>query len=513
MIAAFAGAASAAFASPALAQSPPAALYDAIDAYVERQLSRPRVPGAALAIVEGDQVVHQRGFGQARPGGPAPSPETPFFIGSVTKSFTALAVMQLVEAGKVDLDAPVQQYLPWFRVADAQASAEITVRQLLYQTSGLSTGSGWVPDGDFDASAGAGRRQAEELRTVRLSHPPGQVFEYSNTNYNLLGLVVEAASGQSYAGYVQAHIFDPLDMRHTYTSRHLAQENGLAMGYVYWFGFPVASPHVGFPAGSLPSGQIISTSEDMSHYLIAQLNGGRYGDSQVLSPAGIAEMHRPAVEFSMMAMPGQYGMGWFVGGLDQAGIVWHDGVVPDFHAYAAIVPAQQKGLVLLLNADHFLMSQTSLLDIGAKAGKMLAGVQPAPRGFDPMAAAARAMPWLMRALLLIPLLQLLGIAMTIRRLRHWRQNPHSRPTASRKWALHVGLPLAPNAMLAGCAGWLATSDLRGFLFLFGPDFSWTAVISGGFAGVWLLIRTGLVLWALRRRKPPQPITRAVPEAA
>jgi CubicO group peptidase (beta-lactamase class C family) len=101
--------------------------YDAIDAYVEGQMQRLNIPGVSLAIVEGDRIVHLRGFGRARPGGEAPTPETPFFIGSLTKSFTALAVMQLVEAGKVELDAPVQRYLPWFD-GGPQASAQITVR-------------------------------------------------------------------------------------------------------------------------------------------------------------------------------------------------------------------------------------------------------------------------------------------------------------------------------------------------------------------------------------------------
>ena len=94
--------------------------YGAIDAYIEREMHRLNIPGVSLAIVEGDQIVYTRGYGKARPGGEAPSPQTPFFIGSLTKSFTALAVMQLVEAGKVELDAPVQRYLPWFRVADPQ---------------------------------------------------------------------------------------------------------------------------------------------------------------------------------------------------------------------------------------------------------------------------------------------------------------------------------------------------------------------------------------------------------
>ncbi len=84
------------------------------------------MPGAALAVVEDERIVHTRGFGRARPGGGAPSPQTPFVLGSTTKSFTALAVMQLVEAGKIDLDAPVRRYLPWFRVADRRASAQIS---------------------------------------------------------------------------------------------------------------------------------------------------------------------------------------------------------------------------------------------------------------------------------------------------------------------------------------------------------------------------------------------------
>src|SRR5512135_3280297 len=97
--------------------------YAEIEAYIEKQMKRLNIPGAALVIVEGDQIVHLRGFGQARPGGEPPSAQTPFFIASLAKSFTALAIMQLVEAGKVELDAPLQRYLPWFRVVDPQAPA------------------------------------------------------------------------------------------------------------------------------------------------------------------------------------------------------------------------------------------------------------------------------------------------------------------------------------------------------------------------------------------------------
>src|SRR5215218_6743941 len=212
--------------------------FEEIDAHIERQIDRLNVPGTALAIAEDDKIVHPRGFGEARSGGEAPTPQTPFFIGSLTKSFTALAVMQLVEDGKVELDAPVQRYLPWFRVADPQSSAQMTVRHLLNQTSGLPTSSGEIQLADFDDRPGATERQARALSMLELTRPVGSTCEYSNMNYNLLGLIIEAASGESYEAYIQDHIFTPLDMSHTYTSQGLAKQNGLAVGHQYWFAIP-----------------------------------------------------------------------------------------------------------------------------------------------------------------------------------------------------------------------------------------------------------------------------------
>ena len=352
--------------------------YASIDAYVEQQMRRLNVPGAALAIVAGDQIVHCRGFGRARPGGAAPCPQTPFFIGSLTKSFTALAVMQLVEAGQVELDAPVQRYLPWFRLADAQASAQVTVRHLLNQTSGLPQLSGLLPLADFDHRPGAGEHQARALSPLMLTRPVGAAWEYSNMNYNLLGLIVEAASGKAYSQYVQEKIFAPLDMSHTYTSLALAQQNGLAVGHEYWFAFPFAVSHLPVPRGSLPSGQLISSAEDMAHYLIAHLNGGAYGGAQILSSAGMAELHRPAVKASAMGLSwGQYAMGWFVEEMGHTLVQSHSGTVPDFFAYMALLPEHKTGVVVLVNANHLMMN-APLGEVGMGLAALLAGQQPAP---------------------------------------------------------------------------------------------------------------------------------------
>jgi CubicO group peptidase (beta-lactamase class C family) len=463
----------------------------AIDACVEGQRRRLHIPGISFAIIEGNRVTHYKSFGRARPGGEAPTPQTPFFIGSLTKSITAVAIMQLVEAGKVALDAPVQHYLPWFRVADPLASAQMTLRHLLNQTSGLPALTGELALADFDDHPDATERQARALSKIKLNHPPGEVCEYCNVNYNLLGLIIEAVSGESYAGYIQNNIFNPLEMHHSYTSKEAAKHNGLAMGYRHWFSLPFPAPNLPIPRGSLPSGQLISSAEDMAHYLIAHLNGGRYEDVQILSGAGIAELHRGVAEYIAMGVSaGRYGMGWFDIDLGQTKTFSHSGNVPDFSAFMALLPEQKKGVVMLLNADPYgLPPVTEELGMGATA--LLASQQPAPVRLE-------FIQWIMRLLPLLPILQIVGVFATLRRICRWRQDPQRRPGRGRLWGEHILLPLIPNLLLAAILVYLRSSGLLRFFQLFMPDLSWIVRISGGFAGIWALLRTGLILRALRK---------------
>jgi CubicO group peptidase (beta-lactamase class C family) len=465
--------------------------YAALDAYIEGQMRRLHIPGASLAVIEGDRIVHQRGFGVARPGGEVPTPQTPFFIGSLTKSFTALGVMQLVEAGKVELDAPVQRYLPWFRVADPGVSVQMTVRHLLNQTSSLPLWPSEIASADFDDRPDAIERQVRALATLKTTRPVGAQCEYSNFNYNILGLVIEVASGESYAGYVQRHIFDPLEMRHSYTSKAVAQKDSLAVGHRHWFSFPFPVPNWRVPLSSLPSGQLISCAEDMAHYLIAQLNGGRYGDVHILSEAGIQEMQRGANELKMGELSGGlYGMGWFEIDLGTEKTYSHGGNVPDFSAFMALVPEQKKGIALLFNADPYgLPIITEEVGMGATA--LLAGQQPAPNRLE-------FIQWIMRFLPVIPLLQVAGFLATLRMLRRWEADPALRPGGGRLWGQHILLPLIPNLSLAVFLVYLRSSRMIRFLDLYMPDVAWIARISGSFAGLWALLRTGLILGVLRK---------------
>jgi CubicO group peptidase (beta-lactamase class C family) len=467
-------------------------LYEVVDAFIAGQMRHLSIPGVALAIVEGSRLVHFRGFGCARPGGEPPTPETPFFIGSVTKSFTALGIMQLVEAGKLELDAPVQCYLPWFHVAEPQASAQMTIRHLLNHTSGLPMSIGETDLVDFDNRPGGLDRMVQGLANQRLSAPIGSKFDYNNANYNILGLIIETVSGESYSDYVQNHIYKPLEMSHSYASKAEAQKNGLAMGYRYWFGFPVPAPNLPIPLSSLPSGQLISCAEDMAHYLITQINGGKYREVQILSSTGAEELHRPAVEMKEMGIYlGHYAMGWMSKVVGQSTIISHGGIVPDFGAFAAFIPQQKKGLVLLYNANHAMM-KLSYDEFGMGAAERLAGELPSKTFFG-------AVPWLMRGMALIPALQVSGVVLTLKRLRSWRADPSSRPSRGRMWRQHILLPLIPNVLLSLLLIPML-GKMRGWLRLFMPDFSWVACIDGSFAAIWAFLRTVLAIHALKRRE-------------
>lgn len=472
--------------------------YDTIDDYILQQKHRLNIPGISLAIVEGDKIVHLRGFGITRPGGETPTPQTLFLIGSITKSVTALAVMQLVEAGKIKLDAPVQQYLPWFKVADPQASTQITIRHLLNQTSGMSFLSHTtICLTDSDSSPDAIERQARALTTLKLSRSVGTSFQYCNLNYNLLGLVIEVASEQSYAEYIKEHILVPLDMRHTYTYQVMAKQNDLAMGYRYWFGIPLPAPNIPFSLSEIPAGGLISTAEDMTHYLIAHLNGGFYDNVQVLSAAGINELQRGVAQQRIMGKSvATYGMGWFVNKLDDTTLVSHGGNTPNFSAFIGLLPEQKKGVVMLTNADHGF--PFILMEVGEGVASLLAGQQPEAIHFS-------LLPWMMRGSLLIPLFQSIGILSSLRSIRRWRLNPANRPSKKRMWGQYILLPLVPNFTLASILAYLRSSGLLRFMHLYMPDLAWIARVSGGLAGIWGFLRTGLVLRALRRPSSPEPV--------
>jgi CubicO group peptidase (beta-lactamase class C family) len=326
--------------APPTVQPAATATFDPVDRYVDTFVRQNHIPGLALAIVQNDQVVHLQGFGMADPSGRPVTGQTPFEIGSVSKSFTALAVMQQVEAGKIDLDAPVKSYLPWFRIGEDSASDAITVRMLLNQTSGIPTAAGQSSLNSNDDRPDALEGQVRDLRRWPLAHLPGTAFLYANANYQVAGLLVQTVSGESYESYIQEHIFTPLDMHQSYTDKIPAQAGGLASGYHFWFGLPIPAGDTPYPHQELPSGFIISSAEDLGHALIAHLNQGAYQGKQVVSPASMEVLHRPALA--------NYAMGWVV----VNGVLSHNGAVADYGSYLLGDPVHKVGVAVLFNVNN-----------------------------------------------------------------------------------------------------------------------------------------------------------------
>jgi CubicO group peptidase (beta-lactamase class C family) len=166
---------------------------NALDQVVEAQMAKHGLPGVSLAVVQGAEIVHLKGYGTA--GGRPMTPQTQMFIGSQSKSFTALLIAQLADQGLIDLNAPVQTYIPWFQVDDENATSRITVNHLLHHTSGLSEAghSVLLPD---DATL---EEAVRSLSKARLTAPVGTQFQYFNLGYTVLACIIELVSGQNYA--------------------------------------------------------------------------------------------------------------------------------------------------------------------------------------------------------------------------------------------------------------------------------------------------------------------------
>src|SRR6478752_8481265 len=252
-----------------------------IEAYVDAQVADAGYPGASLAVIRGGHVTDIHPIGAADGSGRPVGTETPFVIGSLSKSLTALATLRLVDAGRLGLDAPVSRYLPAFRTATV-GPAPITVRQLLDQTSGLP-GSAMGLSTPVSTLAD----QIASLATVEPASTPGTHYAYANANYVVLGGVIEAASGQPYAAAMQSLVFGPLGMTHTAADPDAAASLGLGDSHRIWFG--IATTHAALLRPDLvPAGFIVSTAADIARPIEMLLAGGRIGDEPFLSRAAVA---------------------------------------------------------------------------------------------------------------------------------------------------------------------------------------------------------------------------------
>jgi CubicO group peptidase (beta-lactamase class C family) len=354
---------------------------DAVDSVAKALIASKRVPGLAVAV-ERHGVVVEQAYGYADIAKKvAVTTDTRFEIGSVTKQFTAACVLQLAEAGKLSLDDRLGKY-----VSDYFIGRGVTVRQLLQQTSGIPEyleGPDVVEDASTQPATYA--TILDRVSAKPLDFPPGTRWEYSNTNYILLGRIVEFVSREKYETYVREHIFGPAGM----TQSGFIDDEGtlpaMARGYT-------ATGNGFTPAPLLredwaqAAGGIVSTVGDVLKWDDALLAG------KIVPPADVTLMRSEArlVDGS----PTHYGFGWLVDEMSGHPHVWHNGGTFGFHAVNATFPSDDEAIVMLGNSTSG--SEAAVSDIFAKThADVAASLTAVVPGEDP-AITARAKEWLHR---------------------------------------------------------------------------------------------------------------------
>ncbi|KQO17585.1 serine hydrolase domain-containing protein [Paenibacillus sp. Leaf72] len=306
-----------------------------MDDYVIKNMKNNHISGISLAITHNEDVFYTRGYGEFSDG-PAITGSTPFPIASLSKSFTALAVLQLVEQGLIELDAPYASYFPDLLPEDERVR-DITIRHLLNQTSGLTDKV--EPDMTRFPQYQSLEEINRSLITVKLANDPGKTFSYHNPNYQYLALLVEKVSGQSFSVYLKENVFDPLGMSHTFnvsSTRQLIENPAIPRGHYLLFGYPVSKAEPSWfidgPAG------IVSTAEDMAKWMLAQYH------SRLLAPELMEQFHTAG-------QSGPYGMGWLAEE-DELGdrTISHSGIFWTYKAEETIDLDQQLGIAVMFDS-------------------------------------------------------------------------------------------------------------------------------------------------------------------
>ena len=314
-----------------------------VDPIVEKELNITDAPSLTIEIARGGTPIYVQAYGQQNVASClAAAPTAPYQIGSVTKQFTAAAVLTLVESGQINLDTPVVVYLP-----DYQFNPSLTVRMLLNQTSGLQDYLGFAL---AQPQAAVPEQQVlTDIVAAAMHFSPGTAYEYSNSNYFVLGVIIERVSGTTYADYLQAQVLTPAGLMNTSLTRPadaalpytlddplVPGASGRSLGII-------PDPSVFFSAGAL-----WSTVGDLTQWDIALFGG------KVITQQSLVEMLTPpsgVPTFGQVTVPSSYAMGWVASRYDGHPFYWHNGKTLAYTAFNGVLSDTQWTLTILANLD------------------------------------------------------------------------------------------------------------------------------------------------------------------
>ena len=312
---------------------------------------RHRAPGASLAVLSGEEVTAlATGVLHTGTGVPATT-DSLFQIGSITKVYTATVLMRLIDQTLATVDTPVVEILPTFRVADPEVTEQLTLRQLLTHSSGIS--------GDFFHDTGCGDdclvRYVRDCADLPQSHPLGATLSYCNTGYIIAGRVIEVLTGTVWDAALANQLADPLGLTHTWTLPEDVLRFRAAMGHLTApdGGKPQPAPRWYGMRSVGPAGLVCATASDVVGLARLHLDRGRAADgTPVLSPSRVAEMQRPQVRMpNPHGISDHWGLGWALYDWDGRRVYGHDGDTIGQSAFLRVVPDAGVAVALLTNSD------------------------------------------------------------------------------------------------------------------------------------------------------------------
>lgn len=319
--------------------------------FVQNILQQWHVPGVAIAIVKDDEVIFSEGIGlrdveQALP----MTPDTLMPIGSCTKAFTTAALAMLVDEGKLDWDTPVRHYMPTFKLFDQVATERLTPRDLATHRSGL-------PRHDLAWYNSNATRQElfDRLQYLEPSKDIRTTWQYQNLMYMAAGYLIEQITGQSWEDFVKQRLLEPLAMKTSNFSTVASQQlPDFALPYRKKEDEAQRIPFYEDKWAVAPAGAIVSSVAEMSHWVLMNLNNGKYGDIRVLSEGQMSQLHAPQMVMPSMYQFAEfpiasYALGWTVVPYRGHMRLQHNGAIDGFTALTTLLPQDRIGIVALTN--------------------------------------------------------------------------------------------------------------------------------------------------------------------
>ena len=327
--------------------------YLQLEAVLQEIVARWGVPGMGVGIVQNGEIAYARGFGvQSLETGRPVTPDSIFCIASITKCFVATAVMQLVEQGRLHLDAPLVQYLPDFRLDDDRYT-HITLRQMLSHTSGMpdmdeDEYDDLVAHPEYDEEAPA--RYVHALASRKMIAAPGERFAYSNIAYNVLGYLITKITGQTFEDYLQEHVLQPAGMPDSTLFFPDVPLDRLAVPHLRAPGM-IVNPVYPYHRADAPASFLHASVVEMCHWAITSLGRGIYQGQRILTPASYEQMWASVAQRGDPPFREEMGLGWTLGHFEGSRTVGHGGGGFGWTCFLALLPEINCATIVMCNEE------------------------------------------------------------------------------------------------------------------------------------------------------------------